>query len=67
MYTNCKSLESRKIVLSDGIHYIYRNLFIYMRFSIAVWFSGGASSEKSERSGGGGDFGVIFQSEGVPN
>ena len=28
---------------------------------------GGASSEKSERSGGGGDFDVFFQSKGIPN
>ena len=30
-----------------------------------VPFSGGASSEKSERNGG--DFDVIFQSKGIPN
>ena len=30
--------------------------------------SGGASSEKSERNGGGGrDFDVIFPSKGIPN
>lgn len=26
MYTNCKSLESKTMVLSDGIHYSYKNL-----------------------------------------
>ena len=29
--------------------------------------SGGASSETSERHGGGGDFDVVFQSKGIPN
>ena len=47
-------IRNRKAVLSDAIHYIYRNLFINIGISIAVWFGDGASPEKSERSGGGG-------------
>ena len=38
-----------------------------MNLARACMISGGAISEKSERSGGGGDFAVIFQFKGILN
>ena len=36
MYPNCVSLERRKMVLSDGIHYILSNFVNFLRFEINV-------------------------------
>ena len=41
--------------------------YTYDTYASSTLDSGGASSEKSERNGGGGDFDVIFQSKGIPN
>ena len=40
MYPNYKSLEKRKILLSDGIHYIHLNFYQFLKMKHRVEYVG---------------------------